>query len=111
MGYKLYLMDFSPLAVERRQGLGKVVSEPSTIDITESAEKLSTFLPYVVVVFDRTFGADQLMDIWVDDDRIYLPKPNISEDPVDSVGSLFFNEARHTDFVQENVGELEVIDI
>jgi hypothetical protein len=58
-------MDFSPLAVQRQQGLGKVVSEPSTIDITESAEKLTTFLSYVVVVFvfDRTFDADQLMDI------------------------------------------------
>lgn len=65
MSYKLYLMDFSPLAVQRQQGLGKVVSEPSTIDITESAEKLTTFLSYVVVVFvfDRTFDADQLMDI------------------------------------------------
>lgn len=109
MGYKLHLMDFSPLAVERRQGLGKVVSEPSTIDITESAEKLTTFLPYVVVEFDRTFDADQLIDIWFEGDRIYLPKPN-TEDP-DSVGSLLFNASRHTDFVQDTAGELEVIDM
>ncbi|KAG1728455.1 hypothetical protein EDB19DRAFT_160654 [Suillus lakei] len=86
--YKLYLMDFSPLAVERRQGLGIVVTEPSTIQITESAEKLTTSLPYVSVVSDRTFNADQLMDIWVDKDRIYLPKPKIEDPDSDSIGQL-----------------------
>ncbi|KAG2136710.1 hypothetical protein DEU56DRAFT_805511 [Suillus clintonianus] len=84
--YKLYMMDFSPSAVAHRQGLGRVVTEPSIIETTESAETLTSSLPYVVVVSDRTFDPDQLMDIWVDKDRIYLPKPN-TEDP-DSVGYL-----------------------
>ncbi|KAG0700144.1 hypothetical protein DFH29DRAFT_1001408 [Suillus ampliporus] len=69
-------MDFSPLAVERRQGLGRVAKEPSTIKITEFwlskkgvAESLTTSLPYVEVVSDRTIGNNR---IWVDKDRIYL---------------------------------------
>ncbi|KAG1778874.1 hypothetical protein EV702DRAFT_1092775 [Suillus placidus] len=86
--YKLYMIDFSPLAVQRRQGLGTVVTEPSTIELTESVGKLTTFLPYVAVVFDRTFGADQLMDILVDEDRIYLCKPNIEDPDSDSIGQL-----------------------
>lgn len=71
VGYRLHMMDFSPLAVERRQGLGRVVTEPSTI-ITKSTETSTTSLPYVEVVSDRIFGADQLMNIWVDKDRVYL---------------------------------------
>ncbi|KAG1744840.1 hypothetical protein EDB19DRAFT_2023803 [Suillus lakei] len=82
--HKLHMMDFSPLAFERRKGLGKVVTEPSTIDVFESAENLTTSLPYVVVVFDRTFGVEELTDIWVDQDRIYLPKPNIEDPDSDS---------------------------
>lgn len=88
MDYKLHMMDFSPLAVERRQGLGKVVTEPSTIETTESAETLTTSLPYVEVVSDRIFGADQVMDIWVDKDRIYLPKLNSEEWDSDDIDEI-----------------------
>ncbi|KAG2156916.1 uncharacterized protein EDB93DRAFT_1126489 [Suillus bovinus] len=88
--YKLHMMDFSPLAVERRQGLGIVVKEPSTIEIAESSETLTTCLPYVEVVSDRIFGADQVLDIWVDKNRIYLPKLNSEES--DSVSSCVFNQ-------------------
>jgi hypothetical protein len=95
MDYKLHMMDFSPLAVERRQGLGKVVTEPSSIKTTESAETLTTSLPYVEVVSDRIFGADQVTDIWVDKDRIYLPK--LSSEESDSVSFCVSNEVRHTD--------------
>lgn len=89
--YLLHMMDFSPLAVERRQGLGIVVREPSTIEIPELEETLTTSLPYVEVVSDRIFGVDQVMDIWVDKDRIYLPKLNTEES--DSVSSCVSNEA------------------
>ncbi|KAG1775544.1 hypothetical protein EV702DRAFT_1279893 [Suillus placidus] len=88
MDYKLHMMDFSPLATERRQGLGMVVTEPSTIEITESAETLTTSLPYVEVVSDRIFDADQVMDIWVDKDRIYLPKLNSKETDSDGIDEL-----------------------
>lgn len=80
--YRLRVMDFSPLAVERRQGLGRVVKEPSTIEITESrtgesfklAESLTTCLPYVEVMLDqdRTFGYRGFERIWIDADRIYF---------------------------------------
>ncbi|KAG2035046.1 hypothetical protein BDR03DRAFT_548214 [Suillus americanus] len=72
--YKLRMMDFSPLAVTNRRGLGRVVKEPSTIDIAESfgssGVSLTTSLPYVEVVSDRRF--DQLQNIWLERDRIYL---------------------------------------
>jgi len=77
--YRLHMMDFSPSAVERRQGLGRVVTEPSSINIIEGDSDdtftLTTFLPYVEVVSDRTFGRPEpeLIEIWVDKDRIYLP--------------------------------------
>lgn len=86
--YLLYMMDFSPLAVERRQGLGRVVREPSTIEIPELEETLTTSLPYVEVVSDRIFGVDQVMDIWVDKDRIYLPKLNAEESDSDGIAEL-----------------------
>lgn len=74
--YKLCVMDFSPLAVERRQGQGRVVKEPSTIEITESRtrESLTTSLPYVEVVLDqdRLFGHRGFEGIWIDRDRIYF---------------------------------------
>lgn len=88
MDYKLHMMDFSPVAVERRQGLGNVVTEPSTIEITESAEMLTTSLPYVEVVSDRIFGGYQVTDIWVDKDRIYLPKLNPEELDSDGIDEL-----------------------
>ncbi|KAG2055958.1 hypothetical protein BDR06DRAFT_302672 [Suillus hirtellus] len=86
--YLLHMMDFSPLAVERRQGLGTVVREPSTIEIPELEETLTTSLPYVEVVSDRIFGVDQVMDIWVDKDRIYLPKLNTEESDSDGIAEL-----------------------
>lgn len=86
--YRLRVMDFSPLAVERRQGLGRVVKEPSTIEITESrtgesfklAESLTTSLPYVEVMLDqdRTFGYRGFERIWIDADRIYFVSSSLS---------------------------------
>ncbi|KAG2127983.1 hypothetical protein DEU56DRAFT_524701 [Suillus clintonianus] len=73
--YKLHVMDFSPLAVTNRRGLGRVVKEPSTIYISgytyTPGDSLTTFLPYVEVVLDRTFQ-DDVPDIWIDEDRMYL---------------------------------------
>ncbi|KAG0707913.1 hypothetical protein DFH29DRAFT_1065961 [Suillus ampliporus] len=72
MEYILHMMDFSPLAVTNRRGLGRVVKEPSTIDITgRSRESLTTSLPYIEVVSDRV---GDLEEIWIDKDRIYLLK-------------------------------------
>lgn len=80
--YRLCVMDFSPLAVVHRQGLGRVVKEPSTIEITESrtgesfklAESLTTSLPYVEILLeqDRTFGYRGFERVWIDRDRIYF---------------------------------------
>ncbi|KAG2131774.1 hypothetical protein DEU56DRAFT_450203 [Suillus clintonianus] len=75
MEYRLYTMDFSPLAIERRQGVGRVVKEPSTI-IIETPESLpqvtlTTNLPYVEVVLDRTFRYP-FGGIWIDKDTVYL---------------------------------------
>jgi len=90
--YRLHMMDFSPSAVERRQGLGRVVTEPSSIKIIEEdsddISTLTTFLPYVEVVSDRTFGRPELVEIWVDKDRIYLPKDTLAQP--DIVGSPMF---------------------
>jgi hypothetical protein len=90
--YRLCMMDFSPSAVERRQGLGRVVTEPSSIKIIEEDSKeaftLTTFLPYVEVVSDRTFGRAELVEIWVDKDRIYLSKDTSA--PPGTVGSPMF---------------------
>ncbi|KAG1727733.1 hypothetical protein EDB19DRAFT_2028167 [Suillus lakei] len=61
----LRVMDFSPLAVTNRQGLGRVVKQPSTIDVTGSTS-LSR------VVSDKEFSFDELENIWIDKDRIYL---------------------------------------
>ncbi|KAG1751113.1 hypothetical protein EDB19DRAFT_1274362 [Suillus lakei] len=77
--FRFHVMDFSPLAVERRQGLGRAVKEPSTIEITDSLESpnsmekmtLTTNLPYVEVVLDRTFS-DPFDRMWIDMDKIYL---------------------------------------
>lgn len=72
--YRLHVMDFSPLAVERRQG--RVVKEPSTIEITDlqTRESLTTSLPYVEVVLnqDRAFGYRGFEKMWIDRDRIYF---------------------------------------
>ncbi|KAG1795301.1 uncharacterized protein HD556DRAFT_1192985, partial [Suillus plorans] len=76
----LHLMDFSPLAVTNRLGLGRVVKEPSATYISstrEFGEILKTSLPYVQVVFtDRKFdrASPELDDIWIDKDRIHILK-------------------------------------
>ncbi|KAG1822734.1 uncharacterized protein BJ212DRAFT_1477149 [Suillus subaureus] len=74
--YRLHVIDFSPLAVERRQGLGRVVKEPSTIEITDSqtGESLTTSLPYVEIALnqDRAFGYRGFEKMWIDRDRIYF---------------------------------------
>jgi len=74
--HMLRMMDFSPLAVERRQGLGQVVTEPSTIEITTPQKecRLTTSLPYVEVVSNGESDYHELVEIWVDKDRIYLAK-------------------------------------
>ncbi|KAG1719281.1 hypothetical protein EDB19DRAFT_2030440 [Suillus lakei] len=78
--YILHMMDFSPLAMTNRRGLGRVVKEPSTIDINDftdgSQESLITSLPYVEVVSNREFHVGELEDIWIDKDRIYLLNTN-----------------------------------
>ncbi|KAG2156197.1 hypothetical protein DEU56DRAFT_906368 [Suillus clintonianus] len=73
-GCRLHMMDFNPLAVKCRQGLGRVVKESSTIKISEWGEDVTSSLPYVEIVLDRRFGSCTLDDIWVDKDRIYLLK-------------------------------------
>ncbi|KAG1727718.1 hypothetical protein EDB19DRAFT_2042756 [Suillus lakei] len=76
--YILHVMDFSPLAVTNRRGLGRVVKEPSTVGIGKSGESLTTSLPYVEVILDRKFGSNvsELEEVWVDQDRIYLLNVN-----------------------------------
>ncbi|KAG1843369.1 hypothetical protein DFJ58DRAFT_747914 [Suillus subalutaceus] len=106
--FMLHLMDFSPLAVTNRRGLGRVVKEPSTIYISDSTGRsggsLTTSLPYVQVVFsDRKFDSaeSELEDIWIDEDRIYMLNADLEPttfrgDPV---------------FVKRPIGKLEVIDV
>ncbi|KAG2358931.1 hypothetical protein BDR07DRAFT_1379060 [Suillus spraguei] len=84
--YKLHMMDFSPLGVERRQGLGRVVREPSAAKIHEPGKTLITSLPYVEVVSDRVFDAIELIGMWIDRDRIYLAK--MMDPPDDDPGDL-----------------------
>jgi hypothetical protein len=76
--YVLHVMDFSPLAVANRRGLGQVVKESSTVVIGPSGESLTTSLPYVDVELDRKFGSDSadLEGIWADQDGIYLLNAN-----------------------------------
>ncbi|KAG2107424.1 uncharacterized protein F5147DRAFT_697206 [Suillus discolor] len=73
----LQLLDFSPLAVTNRRGLGRVVKEPAYIyanGFRQCGESLTTSLPYVEVVFsERKFGADSVLkDMWIDKDGIYM---------------------------------------
>ncbi|KAG1786086.1 uncharacterized protein HD556DRAFT_1068794 [Suillus plorans] len=75
----LQLLDFSPLAVTNRRGLGRVVIEPSTAYISAGkfgfGESLTTSLPYVQVVFsDRKFdcAGSLLRSMWIDKDGIYM---------------------------------------
>src|SRR6267154_5441573 len=73
-GYRLRMMDFSPLAVIRLQGLGRVVKEPSTIVLASGEESITSSLPYVEVVSDRKFSQDEIGEIDVHKDKIYLFK-------------------------------------
>jgi hypothetical protein len=82
------MMDFSPLAVERRQSLGRVVKEPSTVEMTESGDKLTTSLPYVEVVSDRSFRIGELRGMWIDRDKIILRTVNLSRF-ISQAGSMY----------------------
>lgn len=76
--YRLHLMDFSPSAVRHHQlGLGRLVDEPSTVGNCQSGEFLTTFLPYVEVVSDRTFSWREFAEVWLDKDKIYLFKESM----------------------------------
>ncbi|KAG1750110.1 hypothetical protein EDB19DRAFT_88855 [Suillus lakei] len=104
----LHLMDFSPLAVTNRRGLGRVVKEPSMIDVVDSIGRsggsLTTSLPYVEVVFsDRKFSsADSVLeDIWMDRDRIYVLNADLER-------AIFVVDPIH---IMQPTGKLEVIDI
>jgi hypothetical protein len=89
--HTLHIMDFSPLAVTNRRGLGRVVQEPSsTTDFDEwtgrPVKSLTTSLPYVEIILDRKFGSaeSELTDVWVDKDRIYLVNEKWDHDVVGS---------------------------
>ncbi|KAG1775184.1 hypothetical protein EV702DRAFT_1199507 [Suillus placidus] len=104
----LHLMDFSPLAVTNRRGLGRVVEEPSTIDISDSTGRsggsLTTSLPYVqVVLSDRKFNSadSELQDIWIDRDRIYMLTADVERE---MFGGDPMNPLRPID-------QIEVVDI
>ncbi|KAG1852718.1 hypothetical protein F4604DRAFT_1959020 [Suillus subluteus] len=104
----LHLMDFSPLAVTNRRGLGRVVKEPSTIYIRDSTgtsgAHLTTSLPYVQVVFsDRKFDSaeSELEDIWIDEHRIHLVNADLEP-------GIILGEPS---FVYRPIGKLEVIDV
>jgi len=104
---KLRMLDFSQLAVERRQGLGRVVKQPSTIVISESGviQNLTTSLPYVEVTTERTFGYGELQTIWIDRDRIILFKKQFSRVCCPN----FFEQVRCIHFVQFQ--RLEVMEV
>lgn len=65
--HRLHMLDFSPSAVKYRQGLGRVVIEPSTVDL--EGELVTTFLPYVDV---SCKWFQQPIAVWFDKDRIYI---------------------------------------
>ncbi|KAG1905123.1 uncharacterized protein F5891DRAFT_725679 [Suillus fuscotomentosus] len=86
----LNLLDFSPLAVTNRRGLGRVVKEPSTTYIGADGfgESLTTSLPYVEVVFShRTFdcAGSLLRDMWIDKDGIYMLSGSGSTDRLEVI--------------------------
>ncbi|KAG1726492.1 hypothetical protein EDD22DRAFT_974223 [Suillus occidentalis] len=92
--FALHMMDFSPLAVTNRRDLGRVVKEPSTIVmhlddlIDRPAESVTTSLSYVEVMLNnKWFGSNdsELVDLWVDKDRIYLLKRKRDHEAVGSV--------------------------
>lgn len=100
--YILHILDFSPLAVMNRRGLGRVVKEPSTIpEFVEwtgrPVKNLTTSLPYVEVILDRKFESE-LADVWVDKDRIYLLNTKFDHEVVGSAHyAIEYNELEVTD--------------
>ncbi|KAG1788593.1 uncharacterized protein HD556DRAFT_1403191 [Suillus plorans] len=102
----LHILDFSPLAVTNRRGLGRVVKEPSTVSVVDECIgwppwSLTTSLPYVEVILDRKFGSaeSELADVWVNKDRIYLLSTKFDHKVV---GSAYY---------AIEYDELEVIDV
>ncbi|KAG1880143.1 hypothetical protein F4604DRAFT_1954086 [Suillus subluteus] len=83
--YRLHLMDFSPLAVKRhhQQDLGRMVNEPSTVEHIQKKECITTSMPYVEVASDRTFSNDDLIEMWLDRDKLYLLKNRFDIDKMD----------------------------
>ena len=80
--YRLHMMDFTPLAVERRQGLGRMVKEPSIIQVPDSDENFMTSLPYVEVASDRIFSSHELYNVWADKDGIILLTDGVGSESV-----------------------------
>lgn len=74
--YRLHLMDFSPSAVTRhhQQGLGRIVNEPSTVQNIQTEQCITTSMPYVEIVSDRTFSNGEFIEIWLDRDKLYLSR-------------------------------------
>ncbi|KIK35625.1 hypothetical protein CY34DRAFT_16904 [Suillus luteus UH-Slu-Lm8-n1] len=103
--YIFHLMDFSPLAATNSRGLGHLVKEPSTIEIStcRPGRSLTTSMPYVHVMFsDRKFVSIEsaLENIWIDKDRIYMLIADLDFSTVD--GELIS--------VKRPIGRLDVID-
>ncbi|KAG2363031.1 hypothetical protein BDR07DRAFT_965643 [Suillus spraguei] len=71
MEYRLQLMDYSPLAMKHHQGLGRVVREPSTVDL--EGELITTSLPYVEAVLTKSY-CNLRGYLWLssDEDKIYI---------------------------------------
>ncbi|KAG1899843.1 uncharacterized protein F5891DRAFT_380678 [Suillus fuscotomentosus] len=68
--YSLRVMDFSPLAIKYGRALGRLVREPSTIDL--DGRSLTTSLPYVEVVSSKISSCiDELLLSSIDENRIY----------------------------------------
>jgi hypothetical protein len=104
--YIFHLMDFSPLAATNSRGLGQVVEEPSTIEIStcRPGRSLTTSMPYVHVMFsDRKFVSIEsaLENIWIEKDRIYMLIADLDFSTVH--GELIS--------VKRPIGRLDVIDI
>ncbi|KAG2156924.1 uncharacterized protein EDB93DRAFT_1247105 [Suillus bovinus] len=81
--YSSHMMDFSPLAVHRRQGRGRVVKEPSTIAL--GGELITTSLPYVEILSDGKYrdstsaDARSVVKMWVNKDEVYVPRVSPSK--------------------------------
>ncbi|KAG1814697.1 uncharacterized protein BJ212DRAFT_347695 [Suillus subaureus] len=90
--YRLHLMDFSPSAVKRhhQQGLGRMVNEPSTVEHVETKECITTSMPYVEVVSDKTISHGELIEMWLDSDKLYLLKSRFDTDKIDQFEVIEF---------------------